>query len=145
MKYVLAFLALVLPGLAFADTWIDFSVSSYHFDRSVDHQERNWGIGLEQSITKEVNFVIGSYNNSEYLRSHYIGISYLPLQYNGVKLGFVAGMVDGYPNLQNGHYGPLAAPLLSYEYGKVGFNIIVIPPVDKTIGVIGMQIKFKVW
>lgn len=143
MKYLLALILLLATTPAWADTWISASLGSYHFDRSVDHQEHNWGWGLEQSITPTIDFVLGSYNNSIYDRSHYIGIDYLPLQYNGVKLGVVTGMVDGY-KANNGNYAPMIAPIVEYEYKRVGFNLLFIPPLEGASGLIGFQVKFKI-
>lgn len=145
MKYLLALVLFLVSGLATADTWISASLGSYHFNRTTEHQEINWGWGLEQSLTDDLKFVLGSYNNSDFDRSHYMGITYLPLEYNKVKFGVVAGLIDGYKFINNGSYGPMISPVIEYEYKRVGFNLLVVPPLQGATGLVGLQVKFKLF
>ena len=129
------------PSIA-GDTWIAASVASHHFDREGDHNERNWGVGVEHGIAPQVRLVAGAYRNSLYDTSHYAGANWTPLVFGPVRLGVMAGAVDGY-NANHGRYIPVVVPLLSVEQGRVGANLLYLPRYKDDAGVIGLQLKYR--
>lgn len=58
-------LLLLLPVSAFAGQWsLEMPVASYHFDRSVDWNERNPGLGLSYWDKPNTYYSVGCYENS---------------------------------------------------------------------------------
>lgn len=137
---VAAFVA-VAPSRA-GDTWIAASVASYHFDRDAGHNERNWGLGIEQGIAPHTRLVAGAYRNSLYATSRYAGVNWTPFEFGPVHLGLMAGVVDGY-NANRGRFIPVAVPMLALEQGRVGANLLYLPRYKDDAGVVGLQVKFR--
>jgi hypothetical protein len=141
----LALLALTFletaPSIA-GDTWIASSVTSYHFDRSAGYNERNWGVGIERGIAPDVRLIAGVYRNSLYRESTYAGASWTPFAAGPVRLGVLAGVVDGY-KADHGRFVPIAMPLVTYEIGRAGANLIYLPHYKDDGGVIGLQLKYR--
>lgn len=122
-----------------ADTWLVETVTSYHFDRSVKHNERNLGFGFERG-SKTARFVGGFYDNSNNHLSLYFGGAYTPLSIGSVNIGAMAGPVNGYqPNPRK--WWPLVAPLAQVEGKTFGFNLTGTPKVLGHKGVIALQLK----
>lgn len=127
---------------AHADDWISSTVKSYHFDRSVKHNEFNIGLGAERDIAKDTKAVGGIYYNSMYRPSIYVGGMYTPYTVMRTRVGVLGGFVSGYgPSPQ--YFGPLVAPIVTFE-GKNGwgFNVVGAPKLF-TKGVIALQLKYK--
>lgn len=129
----------VVPTLARADTWLVATVASYHTNREVEHNERNWGLGFEQDIWQDSRLVGGFYKNSYYRQSQYLGITYMPFRLGPVRLGAMFGGVTGYdPGVQ-----PIVLPTISIEGKRWGANLGVAPSSTKGVGVLGLQIKYN--
>jgi len=63
-----------------------------------------------------------------------------------VRLGAVAGVMDGYPNMRNGGWFVSVIPAASFEYNNVGLNLMYIPSYqDKIYGSISLQLKLRVF
>ena len=123
-----------------ADTWLVGTVASYHLDRSVDHCERNYGLGLEQGVWNNTRLVGGVYNNSYCRQSEYIGLVWAPIHYGKVHLGFLAGGVTGY----NSAIDPVVMPTIAVEGRHLGMNLGIMPALDsKIITVVGLQLKWR--
>ena len=141
-------LLLLLPALACAETWLVGAVGSYHLERGKDYCEFNPGLGIEHDIAKNTRAVIGQYNNSFCLPSAYLGVSYSPLSYGNFKLGTALILVSGYDDgikKKNEQQDVLLAPIgvLSYERGKYGANLVMVPPHGDFKGAIGLQLKVR--
>jgi len=139
----IAFMVLsLILGSARADTWISSTVASHHEDRMRGYNERNWGLGIEYEVHRDIRLIGGFYKNSFYDQSKYAGVTYAPFAFLSARFGIVAGAVDGYP-MNGGHFFPMLAPLITFEHRGMGLNIIALPSLGKHTGVFGFQVKFK--
>ena len=142
MRVLALVLALVVSGPAIAQTWLVGTVASYHFDRSQNYNERNLGFGFEYGVTRETRIVGGTYRNSVFQRSTYLGSAWTPLELGPTRAGLVLGAVDGYPGANDGGFFPMAALLGTLEIDRVGVNLLAAPRWrDKSPAVLGLQIK----
>lgn len=124
-----------------ADTWVTASFASYHFDRSKDYNERNFGAGLERSISENVRLVAGAYRNSFYRTSVYVGGVYAPLRAGVLSAGVVGGLVTGYQS----SVSPGLAPTVMLELPAlgIGLNALFLPKYGNSPGIVGLQGKFR--
>ena len=137
-----------MPAAGIAETWIVGSIGSYHLERGKHYCEFNPGIGIEHDISENSRAVIGQYNNSFCLPSAYLGVNYSPLSFGNFKLGTAFILVSGYDEgikKKNQEQDILFAPLgvISYERGKYGANLVMVPPHGDFKGALGLQLKFK--
>lgn len=125
--------------------WVSPGFVSYHFDRNAGLNETNYGIGIEYSISPSQSLVAGSFKNSERNQSTYFGGAIQPWHIGNFKLGAVVGVINGYSGTA-GRFTPMAAPVLSYEQGNMGINVLLIPniPINdaKVHGAVAFQFKF---
>jgi len=121
--------------------WAVATLTSYHFDRSVEHNERNLGLGLERG-TREARLIAGFYDNSNHHLSIYAGGALTPIQIGQAGLGLLAGMVNGYKPHER-RFGPLVAPTLTFDVKDLGFNIVGAPRLLGHKGVLALQVKGK--
>ena len=155
---LLAGATLALPALAPAQTgapdgprlWLNPGVYSHHFDRGKNLRDSNWGFGGEWWLTREQAVVAGSFINSNDRRSHYAAWMWRPLntEWAGLRVGagLAAGLFDGYPNYRDGAWFPLAMPVLTLEYGRVGVNLWPTPRIaGRTDAALSFQFKVGVW
>src|SRR4051812_21705382 len=61
--------------------WANAGLLSYHFDRSRDHREQNWGLGAEYIFRRDHGLMLGTYVNSESQHSKYLGYEWRPLHW----------------------------------------------------------------
>ena len=101
------------------------TVSSYHFNRAHDYNERNYGLGVTCD-----RWSVGQYRNSEYARSTYLFYNY-PIN---AHFGVTTGLVSGYA------YSPIL-PVVAL-YAKVGVIRLVIVPFVVVGAQIVLPIKF---
>lgn len=125
-----------------ADTWGAATVTSYHFDRSIKHNEFNAGLGIEHDIVKDTRLVAGFYDNSNHHLSLYAGAAYAPLKLGPADIGLMAGGVNGYGENPR-RWWLLVAPIVRFEGESFGINIIGAPPMLKHEGVLGLQLKWR--
>lgn len=148
MKFAAGFLSCLLLiaavgvfGKAASCEWWVVSVASHHYGPGShkDYEQRNWGLGCEHGVAKDVRFVAGVYRNSIRIDSQYVGFSWSPLRWGPVALGTVAAMVSGYER------EPVKAifPVVSIEGRHLGANVLVVPPTNANVGAIGLQAKFR--
>lgn len=146
MKTTITAIAAFLLGLSlaitvnsFAQVWATATVTSYHFDRSADFNEKNPGLGLEVQHGPG-RIVGGIYRNSIDRTSVYAGYAWAPQIAAGVRAGAVGGVVTGYRISPV----PLIAPVLMLEGRKAGVNFIFVPDVLKEApGMVGVQLKWR--
>jgi len=124
-----------------AETWITASVASYHFDRSKDYNERNWGLGLERAVSENARLVAGAYRNSFYRTSAYAGIVYAPLRVGVLSAGVVAGLVTGYQHTVSLGLAPTV--LIELPVTGVGLNALFVPKYGNSPGIAGLQMKVR--
>lgn len=126
--------------------WLDTGFATYHFQKDLDLNGRNPGIGAEYRFTDSMAVTAGRFFNSDRQHSNYAGLYYQPWTVYGVKLGAVAGAFNGYPKMHDGGWFLAAIPAATFEYKRVGVNIAVVPTYKNRLhGGISMQLKFKLW
>ena len=65
MRSLIAAIALLIATPSHADTWAMLSGNSYHWTRSPDQNEKNFGLFLDHGVSDRTSVVIGSYRNSQ--------------------------------------------------------------------------------
>ncbi len=158
MKKLLILLSLFASNFAFSQEaekneqklWINPGFISYHFDRTMGFNEKNYGLGIEYNIDKDFSLAVGRFKNSEYHMSNYFTLGYQPIHYGDFKLGATVGVVNGYKGLYNeksGDYFPMISPMLTYEKNNFGVNFLIIPEInigkDKIYGTFAFQLKYR--
>ena len=134
----------------FPQVWINPGFFSYHFDRSEDFREANWGWGVEVVFTPDHAGMAGNFLNSDGERSNYAAYQWRPLRWQPwglqVSAGIALGAFDGYPKVNDGGWFAAPLPLLAVEGKRVGANFSIVPTIeDKVHGAIILQIKLRVW
>ncbi len=102
---------------------------SYHFDRSQEWNERNWGLGIRFQHGNGYSSQFGTYENSYDRRTWYaVGQKQWPIY--SVHAGVFAGTVTGYDS-------PVAAGLM-LSTNNLTFRLI--PPAGpQTTGVLALE------
>ena len=59
--------------------WLNPGFFSWHFNRSLDLREDNWGVGVEAAFAPEHAVMAGSFINSDDDRSNYVAYLWRPL------------------------------------------------------------------
>ena len=116
--------------------WVTIPVTSWHKEDK-DYNERNWGLGLEHKQTETWSWVGGTYRNSFYKQSYYLGGVYAPLKFEiqevNVKLGLLLGLFSGYENKILFH----TPPVIQVEaFKKWGGDLLIGD------GFVGFSFKF---
>ena len=134
-------LAAIFPRQAQAEEptlWITSGMWSQHPNEDHYHyNQTNYGWGLAYENGNHT-WVAGRYDNSLNQDSKYIGVINQPWRYRDLRFGYLAGFVSGYTKTPK--FQMAVAPVVSYEYQNVGFNVIWVPSV-----VIAVQVKVKVF
>ncbi len=130
--------------------WISPGIYSYHFDRSKDLRDDNWGLSAEVALAPNHAVIGGNYLNSNGERTHYGGYEWRPLHWQvaglDVAAGIAIGAFDGYPNYHDGGWFVAALPVLAVEGRYLGVNLSVIPTIkDRLDGALSIQFKLRVW
>jgi hypothetical protein len=130
--------------------WINPGFFSWHFDRSKDYREDNWGVGVEVVLAPDHAVMAGNYINSDGERSRYAAYQWRPLHWRpydiDVSAGIALGAFDGYPKVNDGGWFAAPLPLLSVEGRYLGANFTIVPTIkDKVHGAFVIQIKLRVW
>ncbi|MFN0040798.1 MAG: hypothetical protein ACKVP2_14900 [Burkholderiales bacterium] len=130
--------------------WLNPGAFSYHFDRSQNFRENNFGIGAEVATGPDSTWMFASFINSERSRSRFAGWQWRPLhgQFVGMQVhaGIVAAAFDGYPRMRDGGWFLSLLPVVALEGDRLGLNLSVVPTIeDRLNGAILFQVKFRVW
>jgi hypothetical protein len=158
-------IAAVVIGLAAASSaqaadwcnggvWVDAMVASYHVDpdKDTNFEEFNPGLGVECWLGNEWAVTAGGFRNSLRRPSWYGGGVWAPefTHWGFVRLAVMAGIISGYNygnwGLGRNHtVGPVAAPIVMFEYKRVGANVILVPPIpsDNLPFTLGFQLRVK--
>lgn len=127
------------------ELWLNPGMVSYHYDRDRGLNNNNYGLGAEYRVSTVASVTAGRFYNSDREYSNYAGLYYQPFAIGPVRIGAVVGGFDGYPRMHDGGWFLAAIPMLSYEYGRVGLNVALIPTYkDRLYGAISFQLKLKV-
>ena len=137
-------------GRTYPDVWINPGFYSWHFDRDADLREDNWGFGAEVEFNADHVAMAGTYLNSNWARSDYVGYQWRPLHWKpggvNVHAGVIVALIDGYPNMRDGGWYPAALPLLAIQGKRLGMNFTIVPTIDDRLyGAIALQFKLRVW
>jgi hypothetical protein len=86
--------------------WLNPGFFSWHFDRSLDLREDNWGIGVEVAFAPDHAAMVGNFINSDGDRSRYGAYLWRPLHWRpygiDVHAGIAVGAFDGYQRVNSG-------------------------------------------
>lgn len=95
---------------------------------------------------------MGYYNNSVYTKTRYAQAMWTPdlttvMVLDGrLSVGAAFGLMDGYSSLRHGKVFPSILPVVTYGWGRVGFNVAYIPTVKgKLDGVVALQLKVRLY
>lgn len=154
LPVVLALLALpvragdavtVVESRPLGELWLNPGFYSWHFDRDKGLEDRNWGLGAEYRFSTVASVTAGRFHNSNRRYSNYAGVYYQPFAVGPVRLGVVAGGFDGYPNMRDGGWFAAVIPVASFEAGRFGLNVAVVPSYQNRLyGAISFQFRLKV-
>jgi len=135
MRYILAFLLLIISFACEAQTSIQLNGISIH--QKSGYNGINLGLGIEQKITPNISGAIGFYENSIDNKSVYLLVKYEIFQYNDFKVNFQLGGVTGYKN----NFVPVFLP-------EICKNIIcgtIVPPInDVVVGAAAIYLKIPI-
>ena len=138
------FSAPVRAELQAPSLWLNAGFYSAHFDSGKGLRNANPGIGLEVRIDETWSATAGRFINSDNAHSNYLGAYYQPWTFQGVKLGGVGGVFNGYPRAFNGGWFPAVIPTATLEKGRWGLNVALVPPLkDRLYGALSFQLKFR--
>ena len=127
-----------------SELWLNPGLLSYHFDQSKNFNAVNYGIGAEYRFSSVASITAGTFRNSNYHQSNYIGAYWQPIAIGPINIGVVAGGFNGYSSNNNGGWFPAVLPAFTVEGRWVGLNLIVIPTIgDRVSGSLSFQLKFK--
>lgn len=126
--------------------WLNPGLGSYHFDQSQDFNAANYGFGGEYQFSSVASITAGTFRNSNYHQSNYIGMYWQPIAIGPVMIGFVAGGFNGYSSNNHGGWFPAVLPAFTIEGDWIGLNLLVIPTIGERVsGSLSFQVKFKVF
>jgi hypothetical protein len=130
--------------------WLTSGFLSYHLEREPNYNENNRGIGLEWQFDEANVISAGVYRNSVRHRSHYVQYIWTPLALGPFRFGAAAGLLDGYPELNDGDIAVALIPVATLKFKlfghDAGVNFVYIPTIaEKVDGAIAMQLKVRVF
>ena len=130
----------VAPASCRADTWVVGTVASHHFEHPDTHNERNFGLGFETDVARDVRAIGGFYKNSNYRETVYAGAAWLPFRVGNFRLGAAGVLATGYAPYP---VVPAIFGVVTYERQNWGVNLGFIPPASsiKQPAVLGLQFK----
>jgi hypothetical protein len=129
-----------------SEIWLNPGLYSYHFDQQQNFNSINYGFGAEYRFSTVASVTAGTFRNSNYRQSNYIGMYWQPIAIGPVKIGFVAGAFNGYVDTNDGGWFPAALPAFTIEGDRVGLNLMVIPTIpNRVAGSLSFQLKIKVF
>ncbi len=129
-----------------SEFWLNPGFYSYHFKKDVNLNNYNFGLGGEYRYSTTTSVEAGGFHNSDWKRSYYVGWNWQPLELGSVRLGGVAGLINGYPKAFHGGWFPAVLPQASFEHKNMGANIIFTPGYkDRLYAALSFQLKIKLY
>lgn len=117
-----------------AETWADFSTTSWHAGGNSEFNSRNFGLGVSRQWGDK--FVMaGRYSNSLGTQSRYALVGWTPLHVLGADVGAVAGLLDGYDTMRNGHAFVAAGGIMRWTGRDFGAQLMFFPPIKGSVKV----------
>lgn len=136
----------LIEPLPINELWVNAGMQSYHFAKDQHFNNNNLGLGIEYAFNTVASVTVGEYSNSLRHQSNYAGIYYHPIELGPIKVGIVAGVINGYPAMNQGRYSAALLPTISTEYKWIGANLYFIPPIgNTTYSVLSAQLKFRIF
>lgn len=124
--------------------WLNVGGFSWHFEDRSDFNQTHPALGLEYWLDDEWAIVAGRYKNSVNRKTNYFGAAYTPWSWHDLRFGLVLGVADGYPKLNKGKWFSMLTPIVTYENGRFGANLIIIPTISESVkGAVAVQFKFR--
>jgi len=135
LNFKLALIILLVTPInktTYAETVLYVHTVSYHVNREVKYNENNYGLGLRHYVNQnDLKFqylTIGTFKNSEYANSKYLGIGYE--WGDSIKFSIAAGIITGYKMQE---ILPFIIPTIRYKnvtlviapYPEVATNIVI--------------------
>jgi hypothetical protein len=132
------------PLAARHSIWLNPGFYAAHFDTNKGLRNENFGLGVEVQLNEDWSVTAGRFINSDSAHSSYVGAYYQPFTFAYGKWGVVMGAFNGYPKAFNGGWFPAVLPVASWESGRVGLNVTLVPPLkDRLYGAVSFQLKFR--
>ncbi|MBU3538942.1 hypothetical protein ICN36_08340 [Polynucleobacter sp. UK-Gri1-W3] len=129
-----------------SEVWLNPGLYSYHFDQNRNFNSVNYGFGVEYLFSTVASVTAGTFRNSNYYQSNYLGVYWQPIAIGPIQIGLVAGAFNGYANTNDGGWFPAALPALTIKGDLVGLNLMVIPTIPgRVAGSLSFQLKIKVF
>lgn len=136
----------IIESKPVSEFWLNPGFYSYHFDKSRNLNNNDFGVGGEYRYSTVNSVTLGEFDNSDNKTSRYAGWYWQPIGLGSVRLGAVFGMLDGYPKMLNGDWFPAVIPTVSIEYKYIGVNLLLIPGYqDRLYASISLQLKLRVF
>jgi tetrahydromethanopterin S-methyltransferase subunit B len=124
LGFLLGQITLPLVALiASAQDYLVTTVTSFHFDRNKDYNEKNLGLGIERRFSETWSASTGYFRNSFNRDTVYVFAGYTPIEVYGWRVGMVGGAVSGYDR----RITPWLTGLIMRDFGRVGVNIVAAP------------------
>jgi hypothetical protein len=129
--------------------WLTSGFFSHHFKRDAGYNERNYGLGAELRFDEVNTIAAGVYRNSVRQTTHYLHFVWTPFELGPVRMGAAVGIIDGYPQLNNGSSAFAVMPVASTEFKilsyDAGINFVYIPTVARRVdGALALQFKLRI-
>ena len=140
----MCFFSTVHAEVVLSKAWFNAGFYSAHFDTEKGLRNANPGLGVEYELDDKWRVTAGQFINSDTANSSYLGAYYQPLRVGDFKVGVVGGAFNGYPKAFNGGWFPAVLPVASWESGRVGLNVTLVPHLkDRLYGAVSFQLKFR--
>lgn len=116
--------------------------------RTGTYRENNTGIGLEWQFAPSWQVNAGHYRNSVNRPSNYLQLGWSPLRWLpaadlALSAGANVGVVNGYPNIDDGYFATLV-PVATAQWKRAGVNLVYIPSVGRIHGGYAAQFTLQV-
>lgn len=121
------------------DTWLTGGAVSYHGDRSVKHNEINYGVGGEWRTSADTRLGLGWYHNSKFKPTFHGEVIYTPLHLGPFDLGGLLGGATGYQAFPM----PAALGVVGLEGKEYGLDFLYLPPLFEFKGFAALRLKYK--
>lgn len=99
---------------------LDITCCTYHFNRDADYNESNYGVKYNHYYHQNNGISIGTYYNSDYLQSYFVGGVYTKKLYKDFSWSIDYGIVSGY---RRSKFLPYIIPAISYK-NRVHLHVI---------------------
>jgi hypothetical protein len=127
-----------------SEFWIDSGFLTAHFNRGMDLNGENHGLGAEYRFSGTMSAAAGRFYNSDRDWSNYAGVIWQPYAIGQVRVGAAIAAFNGYPHMRGGGWFPAVVPTFTFDYRRVGINVGVVPSYkDRLYGGISVQLKLK--